>query len=191
VSKMKCDQIISIACPLFRQKGTQGVSTEDIAQVCGISKATLFKLFESKQVLIERVVEKQLEKCEAMLAKQSELKTSHARISWLLDCSIQIGELFPAIFYCSLKRYYPGSFMLLDTFIESDLAGALLSALETGMDQSVFDPDLNHVRVVRMYLWQIKLAISDSTISEIDRVELYRQLKIFFISGIAANKSCI
>lgn len=45
-------QIFETACRLFAQKGFDGVSMRDLAQECGISKATLYHYFPDKDSLL-------------------------------------------------------------------------------------------------------------------------------------------
>jgi AcrR family transcriptional regulator len=45
-------QIFEVACRLFAQKGFDGVSMRDIAQECGVSKATLYHYFPDKDSLL-------------------------------------------------------------------------------------------------------------------------------------------
>lgn len=45
-------QIFEVACRLFAQRGFDGVSMRDIAQECGISKATLYHYFPDKDSLL-------------------------------------------------------------------------------------------------------------------------------------------
>lgn len=49
-------QIFEVACRLFAQRGFDGVSMRDIAQACGISKATLYHYFPDKDSLLRPLV---------------------------------------------------------------------------------------------------------------------------------------
>lgn len=45
-------QIFQVACRLFAQRGFDGVSMRDIAQECGVSKATLYHYFPDKDSIL-------------------------------------------------------------------------------------------------------------------------------------------
>lgn len=49
-------QIFEVACRQFAQRGFDGVSMRDIAQECGISKATLYHYFPDKDSLLRPLV---------------------------------------------------------------------------------------------------------------------------------------
>ncbi|MGP4077387.1 TetR/AcrR family transcriptional regulator [Halobacillus sp. K22] len=50
-------QIMESAAQLFSKKGYEATSVQDVAEVCGMSKATLYKYFSSKQTLLIEVIE--------------------------------------------------------------------------------------------------------------------------------------
>ena len=52
----KKDQVLSYAVKRFMASGYSGVLMDDIARGCGISKATLYMLFPSKQALISACI---------------------------------------------------------------------------------------------------------------------------------------
>jgi len=52
------DKILNASLVLFSQKGFSAVTTKEIAKVAGVSEMTLFRHFESKHNLFERVFEK-------------------------------------------------------------------------------------------------------------------------------------
>ncbi|MDK6370494.1 MULTISPECIES: TetR/AcrR family transcriptional regulator [Aerococcus] len=54
----KKDDILKVARTLFQEKGLNNTSTNDIAHAVGISRGTLYYHFESKEVLINALVEK-------------------------------------------------------------------------------------------------------------------------------------
>lgn len=49
-------QIFEVACRLFAQRGFDGVSMRDIAEACGVSKATLYHYFPDKDSLLRPLV---------------------------------------------------------------------------------------------------------------------------------------
>jgi len=56
-----CTKILDAAETLFAAKGVDGVSIREIAEAAGISKATVFHHFESKDVLYQAVVKRSCE----------------------------------------------------------------------------------------------------------------------------------
>ncbi|MCA1011556.1 TetR/AcrR family transcriptional regulator [Halobacillus halophilus] len=50
-------KILESAAQLFSKNGYEATSVQDVAEVCGMSKATLYKYFSSKQTLLIEVIE--------------------------------------------------------------------------------------------------------------------------------------
>lgn len=55
-------QIVDVALELFSKNGFHGVSVSQIAKVCGISKGLMYNYFESKEALLEYVLEEYAQK---------------------------------------------------------------------------------------------------------------------------------
>ncbi|MBB6670420.1 TetR/AcrR family transcriptional regulator [Cohnella nanjingensis] len=69
------DKILDVAMDLFRQKGYSATSMQDIAEACGMAKASIYKLFASKEELFTEV----FVLChQVLLAKAAELDRSGA-----------------------------------------------------------------------------------------------------------------
>ena len=55
------DRIIQASLRLFAKRGFSGVSTSDIAREVGITKAALYRHFDSKQAIFDGIVSKMQE----------------------------------------------------------------------------------------------------------------------------------
>lgn len=184
---MDRNKVIDQACSLFTRLGTQTVSTQDIAVSCGISKRTLYELFQSKDLLIEEVVESLIEKCQRLLSGKDRFQDPLAQMHQLVYCSSKITEFFPTIFFCSLKRYYHGAFSKLSRLIEDELAGGLVQVLEQGKAQKIFGSDLDSRMVIEFYCWQLKSAMGDVTIPAESKDQIHDRINDFFLRGITVG----
>jgi AcrR family transcriptional regulator len=68
----KRDEILSAAQKLFGRYGLKRVTTDDIARVARVSKATIYKLYRNKQEILHDVVDHEL------TVLQTEIKTAVA-----------------------------------------------------------------------------------------------------------------
>ena len=50
------EEIVRIAAELFAAKGFRGTTTKAIAGACGVSEATIFKHFETKEELYDAII---------------------------------------------------------------------------------------------------------------------------------------
>lgn len=58
----KREEIIQSAIHFFSKKGFQSTSVQEIAEYCGISKATLYNFFESKEEILIQVIDVSIER---------------------------------------------------------------------------------------------------------------------------------
>lgn len=71
------NRIKSIAKDLFSKWGYSKVTTDEISSALGISKRTLYNFFESKEKLLEEIIQEELSKIEILindLLKKAEKK---------------------------------------------------------------------------------------------------------------------
>jgi len=51
VEDSKKDKVLDVAMDLFRKKGYASASMQEIAEACGMAKASIYKIFDSKEDL--------------------------------------------------------------------------------------------------------------------------------------------
>jgi AcrR family transcriptional regulator len=107
------DRILNNSIELFRTKGIKNVSTEMIASECGMSKKTLYEIFDSKEQMVKEIINYS----EAIL--DSHWETIHSRITNnpdvdFIDLFHQLMHIVNKIFYVmstpfisDLKKLYP------------------------------------------------------------------------------------
>jgi len=107
------DKILNTSIELFRTTGLKSVNTDLIASECGISKKTLYEVFNSKEELISYVITTSLGKLEADLkALAEEIEEKHVSdfgevFHHLMHGVNKIIIVFSKQFLTDLKKYYP------------------------------------------------------------------------------------
>lgn len=188
---MQRQDVIKAACVLFSQMGTQSVSTQDIAAACGISKKTLYQLFESKDLLIEAVVESLIEKSGKLLGNAVKEQDPLTQMLGLRRCAEQIAQLFTTPFFHGLKKYYHNSFRLLSHFIQTEFISKMIEAIQYGKSQNVFIRNLDSRMLVDLYCWQMQNVIGDTSLLQDNRAQFYRYIGHFFLVGILEDRSIL
>ncbi|WP_159471194.1 TetR/AcrR family transcriptional regulator [Dyadobacter sp. 3J3] len=188
---MRRQQIINAACVLFNQMGTQAVSTQDIASACGISKKTLYQLFESKDLLIEAVVESLIDKSGQLLGTALKEQEPLTQMLNLLKSAQQIAQLFSTPFFHGLKKYYHNAFRLLSHFIQTEFLSKMMEVIQSGKNQNVFVRSMDSRMLVNLYCWQMQNAISDKSLPQENREQIFRYIGHFFLLGILKDRSII
>lgn len=82
-------QILDAAYDLLRSKGFVDMSMDDVSQACGVSKATLYKHFSSKDELVVAVVEEHMARSEEVYLALDPARTPLARLEQLLVTGVE------------------------------------------------------------------------------------------------------
>src|SRR4051812_35262928 len=107
--------IVTRAKELFFSYGIKSVSMDDISRKGAISKKTIYKCFEDKNELVERLV------CELLLGFKTGLEHSTKQAENAIEeliCSSHatidsISSINPAFFY-DLKKFFPSLWKLIE-----------------------------------------------------------------------------
>lgn len=106
------EKIIHVAGEMFFRLGIRSVSIDDICRELGISKKTFYVYFESKDALIERLLQTNLEYISSKMADLAALRDFRQLVKLFLKR--QQNEKndvrrVPQLVY-DLKKYYPRQF---------------------------------------------------------------------------------
>jgi AcrR family transcriptional regulator len=111
------DKILANMKRLARDRGFHAVTTDELAAACGISKRTLYRYFNSKDEIIEQVLDKILEEVGGRVEKILTGPLSPPAKLQAMACTVveEIRFLEPHIFH-DLQHYYPHLWEKIDRF---------------------------------------------------------------------------
>lgn len=96
------DRIIVKATEAFTLHGIKSITMDDIATSLGISKRTLYEVFEDKETLLREVI-----------LKTRRIKMSFWKIFWLSQ------QMYWRLFWCVFKRALRCSIRLTNAFLRT------------------------------------------------------------------------
>ncbi len=85
-------RILDVAARLFATRGYAGTSIRDIADELGVTKAALYYHFESKEVLLQHIVEQAFTQVNAVLSESRNLTTPSERHRFTRDVIIALSS---------------------------------------------------------------------------------------------------
>ncbi|MDH6304877.1 AcrR family transcriptional regulator [Parabacteroides sp. PF5-5] len=181
------NQIMSTALDLFSQYGIKKVSMNDIARSLHISKRTLYQHFEDKEELLSdglayqdeqlKNLWKELEKgpytvLDTILLFFREIMK---RPKWYSRKFYEELELFPTV---SEKRRIQAK----------ALEDNLLKLLKRGVDEGVFESNVNFGIVVKLARKQIQRYYPSKSFADFSNVEVYETILFAFLRGICTEE---
>jgi AcrR family transcriptional regulator len=110
----RAPEILAAARPLFEQHGVEATSVAAIARQAGVSEATVFKYFDTKQDLVERVVldwiEPAVERLEADVRGMTGTRARLEHIAFMHLADMALSPQLHTIVYRDLRWHnYEGS----------------------------------------------------------------------------------
>lgn len=181
------EKIISHATDLFLKLGFKSVSMSSIACEMQISKKTIYKYFDKKEVLILESV-KSIQNAVYVNIKKIISKNCNA-----IEENFEIIKTFirsnsPPIY--QLKKHYPSIFNTLLISEVAECRKVFEENIEKGIQEELFRNDFNIKNYVSFYYSLIN-TINGNTISEKELNKLEFQVWEYHIRAIATEKGII
>ena len=182
--------ILEKAKDLFFSYGLKGVSMDDVAKYAGISKKTIYKVFEDKTQIVQRLVSDLL-LCHRQLLKQSfeQAKDAVDEVCRSTQAPLsKIADVNPCFFY-ELEKSFPTIWQLIEEYKRKVLVPSIIQNLEKGLDEGVYRQDIDSQFVADVRLQQVmkvftrKAFVGESRQSH----KLMVQLTDFYLHAIATE----
>ena len=181
------ERIIATATEAFTTKGIKSITMDDIAAALGISKRTLYEVFEDKETLLREVLLKnQVDKNEFL---ENLLAESTNVLEVILVCFQKSIEMFHKTnkrFFEDLKKY-PSIYNMMKERSESD-SEKTMSFFMLGVEQGIFRSDVNFAIVNLLVREQFDVLLNTDVCNEYSFIEVYESIMFTYIRGISTEK---
>ena len=190
MSQYRKQQIIEAASQLIAQKGFEGLRTREIAEIVGVSHATIHYHFKDKETLIEAVVQSMTEKI-----YQSDTKL-------LVSQTATVREKLETYFRNNLlqRQRHPERFVVMGELtmranrdpviarilakIHIDWYARMRAVIEDGVQSGDFRPDLDTQNLAVMLITLLRGMEMQPSQEDIDKyMQLYRQIERDMLLG--------
>lgn len=188
--KMK-ERIISKATDLFLKLGFKSVSMNEIASEMSISKKTIYKHFNSKELLIEEstiIVHK---------AVRESIETIVARNHNSIEENFEIKKMFKEMFKTAnsspiyqLKKYYPDIYSALLSKEVHECKKLFKYNIEKGIQEGLYRTDFNVGHYVSFY-YTLIFSVNENTSSEKELNKLELEALEYHTRAMATEKGKI
>ncbi|MDR1602547.1 MAG: TetR/AcrR family transcriptional regulator [Tannerella sp.] len=178
------EQIIATAKRLFPRNGIKKVSMSDIAEEAGVSKRTLYELFENKESLLVTILKTEYSNIKACL-DELDIETNTALdIILLFNQKIQ-GKLVCDAFYKDILRY-PGA-LAMQTVYKKAMLCKMISLVKRGVNEGVFLPEINYDMIALMMREFAKMSPPSEAFKMYTNEEVHNTFFLLFIRGICTD----
>jgi AcrR family transcriptional regulator len=182
--------ILKKAKDLFFSYGLKGVSMDDVAKHAGISKKTIYKSFEDKIDLIQRLVSDLLLcHCEALKQCVEQAKDAVDEVLLFTQTPFDtIADVNPCFFY-ELEKSFPIVWQLIEEYKQKVLVPSIIQNIRKGIDEGLYRQDIDSRFVADVRLQQIMTAFNRKTfIGKVGQShKLMLQLTDFYLHAIGTE----
>lgn len=181
------ERIIVTATEAFTSKGIKSITMDDIATTLGMSKRTLYEVFEDKESLLKDCILKVQTERDRYL--QEVYEQSHN----VLEVILAVFQKSIEIFHSTNKRFfedmkkYPKVYEMMKNRRDSD-SEKTISFFKLGVEQGIFRADINFAIVNLLVREQFDVLLNTEICKEYPFIEVYESIMFTYIRGISTEK---
>jgi AcrR family transcriptional regulator len=183
--------ILTKAKELFFSYGLKSVSMDDLAKLAGISKKTIYQLFEDKQALVNTIVD-DLIKCHHQLFKTCQMHAKDAIDEVLMqsDKPLDTWTSVNQSFFHELEKSFPETWAAIEQHKQKVVLPGITKNLVRGIGEGLYREDIDVPFIADIRLHQLSNVLQPGAFSsrKLSVPQLINELTAFYLHGITTTK---
>jgi AcrR family transcriptional regulator len=184
-------RIIEHAAALFAQKGCKAVTIDDIATSIGMSKRTIYQIFDTKDVLVQACLTYFFEQQDTMV--KTILKSSTNIIDAMFQQSQCNSELLhdgKYDFFQEIRKYYPEIYTTIVVKYKEKILESSVKLLKKGQHDGVIRKEVDANMMAILMHEMNTIIFTGTTFSgyNVDKKKLVTAFSINLSRGMATEK---
>ncbi|HDZ05366.1 hypothetical protein LCGC14_0070090 [marine sediment metagenome] len=155
----KKSECVALALALFSKYGCKRVGMDDVAETLGISKKTLYELFDNKNNLVQESVTLLLnnthEKMSSFFKLSEPSSDPFTKIIHIYRVGLKELRNLSPNFLFSLKKYYPIAYKSYDDFVQAIVWTYVLDLLQEAKNNDQLRSNINIKLICELFLLRI------------------------------------
>lgn len=181
------DSVTDFAMEMFKKRGIKGVTMDEIASSMGISKRTLYEMFENKEELLVNGLLRNRKRDEGIMSdimkqKLNVMDMTLVRFKYVVD---EHKSICPQ-FFLEINKY-PKVLETIEEFKKKDGENAM-EYYRLGVKEGLFRDDLNYEILDLIVTNQFNFLFTSDLFLRFDFENIYRTLLFTYLRGIATFK---
>ena len=185
------NQILHHTLNVFLGQGVKTTNMDDVASSLGISKKTLYSYVENKLDLVNQCFELHISNVKQTLDKSIKESKNAIDELFLIDANITIimKQTNPFVLG-ELRRFYPETWQLFETFKKKVLLSLFKDNLQNGIDQGLYRKQINIDIISKLMVSRADVLIDDQLfpLTDYNFQHLLMENKIYHIRGIGTTE---
>ena len=185
------DKILLGAEELFFKFGIKSMTMDDIAKHLGMSKKTIYQIFEDKDALVNSLVNSHIKKNESQMIGYA--GTSKNAIQEILFALKHMAEMFaktnPLLFH-DMQKYHIIAWNDFKSFKEGCMTKIVVDNLKRGIAEGLYREDISVKIMARLRIEEVEMTFNPYIFppTQYSMVEVAEQLMKHFLLGICTLK---
>ncbi len=184
-------RILDSSRELFLRSGFVRVTADDIAGSLGISKATLYRQFASKEDILKDVIRSLLNETVARIEALIRLP-QEGLVGRLVELFAFLSEqltVFGPLLVRDLKRYCPELWAEVEAFRREKIQKNFSRVLEAGMREGVFRSDIDRELILQFFIVLIQEFMNPENLYRNRRSvrEVFESIIQVFLNGVLSE----
>lgn len=185
--ELKIKNILDKVFEMYNRYGIKSVTMDDVASMLGMSKKTLYQYVADKKDLVEKVVDRLIEKKDCL--QQDVYKKSLNAIEEIFELAIIMNEHVknynPAMEY-DLKKYYPGLHQRISLIRREKMYNAVINNLKKGIESSIYRKEMDVDIIAKIFVSRVELSLDNPLFppEEITSAKVFKEMMTYHMHGI-------
>lgn len=181
------NRIVVKAMESFSAHGIKSITMDDVAASLGISKRTLYEVFQDKETLLKECVLKNQKEMSDFLSEV------YARATNVLEVILVCYQRSIETFHNTNKRFfedikkYPKVHEMMKNCRDKD-SDSTVTFFRMGVEQGIFRSDVNFSIVNLLVREQLDMLMNTDICNEYSFLEVYESIMFTYIRGISTEK---
>lgn len=181
------NRIIAKATESFTAHGIKSITMDDVAALLGISKRTLYEVFQDKETLLRECILKDQQEMNLFLGEV------YARATNVLEVILVCYQRSIETFHKTNKRFfedikkYPKVYEIMKNYRDRD-SDSTVAFFKMGVEQGIFRSDVNFAIVNLLVREQLDLLMNTDVCDEYSFLEVYESIMFTYIRGISTER---
>ena len=185
-------RIVEVSKDLFLRRGFIRVTTDEISAKLGISKATLYKSFATKEDLLRAVVQLLLNdiltRVEDVI-KDERMDFVDKLVSLLTFMGVQVTQIVTVLAQ-DIQKAAPEIWEEIEMFRREKIFKNFRIILEAGVSSGMFKKDINLDLLLQMFMSLVQNFLNPETLLRLDcsATDIFRSIFQVFFEGILTDE---
>lgn len=189
--ELKRKDILERSSQVFMKYGIKSVTMDDIARELGISKKTIYQVFNDKNELVISIIKMKVEldknQClNCQMESENAIDALFMVNSFIAD---KFANMNPTVIY-DLQKYHPDAWQIMIKHKWEFIITMISENIERGRTEGLYRDDFNKDIISRFYVGSTDLIFSGDLFPwpEFKIDQLFTSYILFYIRGIANEK---